>query len=135
MSVLVDSNVFLDVLTNDPIWFKWSFDQLEHAAEERVAINPIIYAELVPAYKEVSKLKLALETMSVDYLNLPYSAALPASRAYMKYKRSGGESRSPLPDFYIGAHAQTEKIKLITRDVSRYRTYFPEVELICPDDV
>ncbi|MEM6602352.1 MAG: DNA-binding protein, partial [Verrucomicrobiota bacterium] len=72
---------------------------------------------------------------SVDYLNLPYSAALPASRAYMKYKRSGGESRSPLPDFYIGAHAQTEKIKLITRDVSRYRTYFPEVELICPDDV
>lgn len=133
--VLVDTNIFLDVLTRDPEWSGWSDQQLLHASEEGVAINPIIYAEIVPAFLREEKLKAALDELCVSYMPLPYEAALPASRAYVAYRKRGGQMRSPLPDFYIGAHAQAEGMKLLTRDVNRYRTYFPEVELICPEEL
>lgn len=132
--VLVDSNVLLDVLTDDPNWRSWAEEKLLEAVEtEELAINPIIYAEVSPAYRTAAELERALRGWMLQRLPLPYEAGFLAGQVFVRYRREGGRRRSPLPDFYIGAHAQTERLSLLTRDAARYRTYFPKVKLITPE--
>jgi predicted nucleic acid-binding protein len=132
--VLVDTNVLLDIATSDAQWFAWSSDQLAPIVNQRLAaINPIIYAELAPAYTNARELDLnLLPPGNFKRLALPYSAGFPAARAFAAYRNAGGTRTSPLPDFFIGAHAEAEGHTLLTRDAVRYRTYFPKVKLICP---
>jgi predicted nucleic acid-binding protein len=131
--ILVDSNVILDILTEDPQWFEWSAQKLtEYANQGELIINPIIYAEISIGFNQPEELDTAI---SPDFFRpdpLPYNAAFLAGQSFLEYRRRGGERRSPLPDFYIGAHAAVAQIPLLTRDVNRYRTYFPSVQLITP---
>lgn len=132
--VLVDTNVLLDIATRDSTWFEWSAEQLAPLIESReAAINPVIYTELAPLYRDARDLDLNLVPAS-DFrrLPLPYACAFAAARAFQAYRKEGGTRTAPLPDFFIGAHAETEGLKLLTRDAKRYQTYFPGVELICP---
>lgn len=130
---LVDSNVLIDVLLGDDTWFKWSLLALENAAEESMlAVNAIIYAEISATFFKIEDLEEALPASDYLRLPLPYEAAFLAGRAFVKYRRRGGTRTSPLPDFYIGAHAAVAGFRLLTRDAKRYRTYFPSVELIAP---
>lgn len=132
--VLVDTNVLLDIATQDAVWFEWSSGQLASLINTReAAINPVIYAELAPLYQNARELDLYLVPPS-DFrrLTLPFSAGFPAARAFQAYRKSGGQRTAPLPDFFIGAHAEAEGLVLLTRDAARYRTYFPKVKLICP---
>ena len=132
--VLVDSNVLIDVLADDPDWRGWSEARLlEIAATEELAINPIIYAELAAAYRSAATLERALSGLGLIRLPLPYEAGFLAAQAFLAYRRRDGSKRSPLPDFYIGAHARTENLRLLTRDATRYRTYFPQLRLIAPE--
>lgn len=132
--VLIDTNVLIDIATKDSAWFDWSSKQLSSLINERkAAINPVIYAELIPLYETSRELDLNLVPSSdIRRIPLPFSAATPASRAFLAYRKSGGQKTSPLPDFFIGAHAEAEGMVLLTRDASRYRTYFPSVTLISP---
>lgn len=132
--VLVDTNVLLDIATQDPVWFAWSSGQLARLINNReAAINPVIYAELAPLYRSARELDLNLVPPS-DFrrLPLPFSVGFPTARAFQAYRKSGGQRTSPLPDFFIGAHAEAEGLVLLTRDATRYRTYFPAVKLLCP---
>ena len=132
-TVLVDSNVLLDVATNDADWFAWSSEALETAADQAVlAINPIIYAEISIGFSRVEDLEDAIPARSFRRESLPYEAAFLAGKAFLRYRGRGGERVRPLPDFYIGAHAAVAGFRLLTRDPRRYRTYFPSVELISP---
>lgn len=131
--ILVDTNVLIDILANDPHWAEWSEAQLLTAAvTDELAINPIIYAELAAAYRSATALEKALHPWPLSRLALPYEAGFVAGQAFKTYRLQGGERRSPLPDFYIGAQAQVEGLKLLTRDNGRYQTYFPKVKLISP---
>ena len=131
--VLVDSNVLTDVFTEDENWFDWSSAQLASQRDKgMLAINPIIYAEISPNFKSSESLDQALPQTDFKRLELPYEAAFLAGQAFIAYRRRGGAKQSPLPDFYIGAHAQFEGLTLLTRDVGRYRSYFPKVKLIAP---
>jgi predicted nucleic acid-binding protein len=132
--VLVDSNVLLDVFSEDPVWFEWSAAALADAAERAVlVVNPIIYAEVSVRFDRIEELEEALPANRFVREVLPWEAAFLAGKCYVVYRRRGGERRSPLPDFYIGAQAAVRKMTLLTRDASRYRTYFPSVDLIAPD--
>jgi predicted nucleic acid-binding protein len=133
--VLVDTNVILDVSTNDPRWGEWSASALASAADESIlVINPIIYAEVSVAYKRIEDLESALPPAIFRRDALPYEAAFLAGKAFLRYKRGGGRSKlRPLPDFYIGAHAAVASFRLLTRDAARYRTYFPGIAVIAPD--
>lgn len=130
--VLVDANVLLDVVTNDPVWGSWSQNKLAQLHARGLAINPIMYAELGPAFRSEAELAFAFKDWPLARLALPYEAAWPAAQAFTEYRKRGGIRTSPLPDFYIGAHAQAEGHTLLSRDANRYRTYFPSVPLICP---
>lgn len=131
--VLVDSNVLLDVLTEDPQWFNWSSQALERAAESDVlAINPLVYAEVSVRFTRIEELDEALPESLFRRDALPWESGFLAGKALLKYRRGGGRRRSPLPDFYIGAHAALRGFKLLTRDASRYRTYYPRLALIAP---
>ncbi len=132
--VLVDTNVLLDIATRDPQWFAWSSAKLAPLLNKRMAaINPVIYAELAPHYRDERDLDLNLVPPS-DFkrLPLPYAAGFPTARAFLAYRKAGGSRTSPLPDFFIGAHAEAEGHTILTRDPVRYRTYFPKVKLIAP---
>ncbi len=130
---LFDTNVLLDIATADPVWSSWSEGALRSAtAQGLVLINPIIYAELAPAFATADDLDRWLAPSIFQKLPLPYAAGWIAAQAFMKYRRCGGTRTSPLPDFYIGAHAEVEGLTLVTRDPGRYRTYFPNVALILP---
>ena len=130
---LADSNVALDLATFDPVWHSWSLRQMGLALMHgEVLVNPIIYAELAPAFGSEAELEQWITESEFSHIALPFSAAWPAAQAYKRYRRAGGTRISILPDFYIGAHAQVEGLTLITRDAARYRTYFPSVELIAP---
>ena len=132
--VLVDSNVLLDVLTDDPQWGLWSSEHLAAAADRgHVALNPIVYAEVSIGFERIEQLDEALPPHDFVRLQLPWSAAFLAGKCFLAYRRAGGERRSPLPDFYIGAHAAVEGMPLLTRDPTRYRTYLPRLSLIAPD--
>ena len=133
MGVLVDSNVLLDLINRDANWLTWSQEQvLALAAEEALIINPIIYSEISPSFDREYELVNWLAATVFKREDLPWEAAFPAGRAFVKYRQRGGVRRSPLPDFYIGAHAQVAGLTLLTRDGDRYREYFPKVRLICP---
>ncbi|MBC1198268.1 MAG: PIN domain-containing protein [Microcystis novacekii Mn_MB_F_20050700_S1] len=131
--ILVDSNVILDVVTEDPQWFEWSAQMLTNYAEQgNLVINPIIYAEISIGFNQPEEVEAALPEDFFRRDSLPYAAAFLAGQSFLEYRRRGGERRSPLPDFYIGAHAAVTAMPLLTRDVNRYRTYFPSVLLITP---
>ena len=132
--VLVDTNVLLDIATRDEKWFEWSSSKLATLINTReAAINPVIYAELAPCYRNERELDLNLvPPAKIKRLPLPYAAAFPAARAFAAYRLSGGKRTSPLPDCFIGAHAEAEGLALLTRDPVRYRIYFPTVKIIAP---
>ena len=131
--VLVDANVLLDVLTDDPTWYAWSAEQLDTCAETaELCINPIVYAEVSVGFARIEELDEALPPSSFTRLELPWEAGFLAGKAYLRYRRAQGSRTSPLPDFYIGAHAAIDGMTLLTRDAKRYRTYYPALELICP---
>jgi predicted nucleic acid-binding protein len=132
-AVLVDSNVLLDVLTEDSHWFSWSAEALARCADESaVAINPIIYAEISISFAHIEDLEEALPADHFERLALPWEAAFLAGKCFLRYRRQGGRKRSPLPDFYIGAHAAVDGMRLLTRDARRYQTYFPSLRIIAP---
>jgi predicted nucleic acid-binding protein len=131
--VLVDSNVLLDVLTEDPRWFAWSSEKLARCADTGpLAIDPIIYAEVSIRFVDIAELEEVLPPGVFERLPLPWEAAFLAGKCFLRYRRSKGVKRSPLPDFYIGAHAAVAGLALLTRDAARYRTYFPKLRLIAP---
>lgn len=131
--VLVDANVLLDVLTDDPQWYSWSAAQLDAcAAQAELCINPIVYAEVSVGFKRIEELDDALPPDAFIRLELPWEAGFLAGKAFLQYRRARGSRTSPLPDFCIGAHAAIESMALLTRDGSRYRTYYPKLALICP---
>ncbi len=129
---LLDTNVILDVLNNDKIWGPWSIATLKHYSERyHLAINPIIYAELSVGYKKMEDLDEALGFC--ERLPLPYEAGFLAGKVFLNYRKNNGDRKTPLPDFYIGAHAVLLKMPLITRDARYYQTYFPTLKLVKPD--
>ena len=132
-ATLVDSNVLLDVLTEDPVWLGWSTAALVEAAESGpLWINPIIYAEVSVRFSRIEELEAALPAADYRRAPLPWEAAFLAGKAFIQYRHSGGTKTSTLPDFYIGAHAAVADLALLTRDGGRYATYFPTVELVTP---
>ena len=132
-ATLVDSNVILDLLTEDPEWFTWSSEALEEQAETSVlVIDPIIYAEVSIRFERVEDLESALPTSLFRRDSLPWEAGFLAGKCFLRYRHSGGARRSPLPDFYIGAHAAVSDMVLLTRDAARYRTYFPGLDIRSP---
>jgi hypothetical protein len=133
-AVMVDTNVILDVSTEDPRWYEWSANALARAAEEStLVINPIVYSEVSVAFARIEDLEEALAPEVFRRAALPYEAAFLAGKAFLQYRRRGGRKARPLPDFYVGAHAAVAGLRLLTRDAARYRTYFPRVPLIAPD--
>lgn len=131
--ILVDSNVILDVVTEDPKWYGWSSSQIEKLAESHtLVINPIIYSEVSIGFDRIEDLDQALPAEFFRRDPLPWDAGFLAGKCFITYRRSGGKRHSPLPDFYIGAHAAVSGIALLTRDMNRYKTYFPHLTLISP---
>jgi predicted nucleic acid-binding protein len=132
-ATLVDSCVLLDVITGDKHWADWSAAQIAAAVDAgRVVINPLIYAEVSVGYQTLEELEELLPASDYEREPLPYVAGFAAGKAFVRYRRSGGDKRSPMPDFYIGAHAAVAGYRLLTRDVRRYRTYFPTIDIIAP---
>ena len=133
IGTLVDTNVLLDVLTEDPSWLAWSIEALAAAAEAGpLLINPIIYAEASIRFSRVEDLDDALPPDDFRRAPLPWEAAFLAGKAFVAYRRGGGARTSTLPDFFVGAHAAVDDLSLLTRDATRYRSYFPTVRLIAP---
>lgn len=132
--ILVDSNVLLDLFTEDSEWFNWSARILAEAADSaRVAINPVVYGEVSVRFSSMEELDDLLAGVGVHRDPIPYEAAFLAAKVFREYRRRGGVRRSPLPDFYIGAHAAVSGYRLLTRDAGQYRTYFPGLSIIAPD--
>jgi predicted nucleic acid-binding protein len=133
-AILIDSNVLLDLMTEDSRWFSWSANATAIAAESaRLVINPIIYAEVSIRYTKIEDLNAAIPKDIIDREAIPYEAAFLAGKAFTAYRQRGVAKRSTLPDFFIGAHASIAGYRLLTRDAARYRTYFPKLPLIAPD--
>jgi len=132
---LVDSNVVLDVVTNDARWADWSQAQLEQAAAAgSLIINDVIYAEISTRYRTIEAVDAMLEELDIDVAKIPRDALFLAGKAYLRYRATGGVRTGVLSVFFIGAHAAVEERPLLTRDARRYRTYFPTVELITPSE-
>jgi hypothetical protein len=133
-SVLVDSNVLLDVATADPVWGEWSADAIaRYGSDAILLINPIVYAEVSVGFERIEELEDAVPPELFRRDPLPWEAAFLAGKAFLRYRRRGGRRMAPLPDFYIGAHAAVRGFRLLTRDPRRYRTDFPTVELLAPE--
>ena len=131
--VLVDSNILIDITTNEPVWADWSAAALSQAGQgARLVINPLIYSEISVAHTQIETLEALLPEDVFHREQLPWPAAFLAGKAFLAYRRRGGERRSPLPDFYIGAHAAIRGYRLLTRDGGRYQTYFPKLDVIGP---
>jgi predicted nucleic acid-binding protein len=131
--VLVDSNVLLDIIEEDTTWFEWSSRNLQQIADRSILIiNPIIYSEVSVGFQQIEELEAALPSDMFERRPIPWEAAFLAGKCFVRYRRLGGVRRSPLPDFFIGAHAAVAGLTLITRDATRYRTYFPTISLIAP---
>jgi predicted nucleic acid-binding protein len=132
-ATLVNSNVILDVLTDDPAWAPWSAQALAQARDDgMLVINPIVYAEVSTGFDKIEDLDDAVPEGEFEREQLPYQAGFLAGKAFLAYRKGGGQRQSPLPDFYIGAHAAVRGYRLLTRDAARYRSYFPSVEVIAP---
>jgi predicted nucleic acid-binding protein len=133
VATLVDSNVLIDIFTEDPDWYEWSGQALAAARDAGVlVINPIIYAEVSVRFAGIEELDEAIPAADFLREELPYPAGFLAGKAYVKYRAQGGTKRSPIADFYLGAHAAVCGYQLLTRDAARYRTYFPRLALVTP---
>ncbi len=131
---LVDSNVLLDIFTEDASWLEWSTEALAAAAEAGpLYINPIVYAEVSVRFSRIEDLEEALPPAEFRRSAIPWVAAFLAGKAFVSYRRNRGAASAPLPDFFIGAHAAVDDLDLLTRDTRRYRTYFPTVQLLAPE--
>lgn len=132
MPFLVDTNLILDVATDDPVWGEWSDAQLTKHQKRGLFINPVIYAELCTGADESSEVDALLKELKLEWRELTRGALFLAAKAFLQYRRRGGTKTSPLPDFFIGAQAESLGMAIITRDPARYGTYFPKVKLIAP---
>ena len=131
---LVDTNVLLDLVTDDPIWADWSIAQLEAASlTGTLLINDVVYAELAVRYDRIELLEAFVDEAGLVIAPMPRAALFLAGKVFTQYRRSGGSRTGVLPDFFIGAHAAVNELPLLTRDVGRYRSYFPSLKLISPD--
>ncbi|WP_378941486.1 type II toxin-antitoxin system VapC family toxin [Mesorhizobium sp. ANAO-SY3R2] len=130
---LVDTNVLLDLVTDDPNWADWSISQLEAASlDGPLFINDVVYAELAVRYDRIEALDSFLDQAGLEMSPMPRAALFLAGKVFTRYRKSGGSRTGVLPDFFIGAHAAVGQLPLLTRDVGRYRTYFPSLQLITP---
>ncbi|MDX8455082.1 type II toxin-antitoxin system VapC family toxin [Mesorhizobium sp. VK9D] len=131
---LVDTNVLLDLVTDDPNWADWSVAQLEAASlNGPLLINDVVYAEVAVRYARIEDLDAFFDAAGLEMTPMPRTALFLAGKAFTQYRRSGGHKTGVLPDFFIGAHAAVGRLSLLTRDVGRYRTCFPSLKLITPD--
>jgi predicted nucleic acid-binding protein len=131
--MMLDSNVLLDVLTEDPVWYEWSSRALSRAAEAgALVINMVVYAEVSVGFDRIEDLDAALPASMFRRRPIPAEAAFLAGKCFARYRRRGGQKQAPLPDFFIGAHAAVEGMSLVTRDDRRYRTYFPGLRIVAP---
>lgn len=130
--ILVDTNVFVDVIHRDPIWLDWSLRELSKAKAQGIATNLVVYAELHTHDTAGPHIDAFLEKLGVEILHVSKQAAQQAAHAFRAYRQRGGTKNGVLPDFFIGAHALAEDYQLLTRDAGRYQTYFPKLQLICP---
>ncbi|RXK85229.1 PIN domain-containing protein [Chlorobaculum sp. 24CR] len=132
--LLVDSNIILDVFLDDPVWADWSEAALsDYAVRTTLFINPVIYSEISIGFEKIEELEAALAKSGLPMLEIPKEALFLAGKAFLNYRKHKGEKRSPLPDFFIGAHAAVSGLDLITRDKNRYQTCFPTVRIIAPE--
>ena len=132
--IFIDTNVLLDVVTDDPAWADWSQQQLDAASlRDRLAINPVVYSELSVRFTRIEDIDAMLASVEIVVAEMPRSALFLASQAFKAYRHRGGPRTSMLPDFFIGAHATVLGAPLITRDPRRYRSYFPAIELVTPN--
>lgn len=131
--LLVDTNVLVDVLQDDPQWANWSIGQMRaQASIHQLAINPIIYAEISLSFSTLEGLDGAVSTLALELREIPRPALFLAAKAYAQYRKRGGSKLQVRPDFFIGAHAAVEGWPLLTRDARRFRTYFPTLEVVAP---
>jgi len=131
--ILVDTNVLLDLVTNDPVWANWSQTQLDAAAlRDELTINAVIYAELSVGFRRIEELDGMLAMTGLRFDQIPSTALFLAGKVFQRYRRSGGARTGVLPDFFIGAHAAVAKAPLLTRDARRYRAWFPTVQILAP---
>ncbi|WP_293644065.1 type II toxin-antitoxin system VapC family toxin [Thiolapillus sp.] len=134
--VLVDSCVLLDLFTDDPVWAEWSENILEkYMQTNSMHINSIVYTEVSIGFERIEELEKAISALSVKVLEIPREALFLAGKVFLEYRRNKGTKNAPLPDFFIGAHASVSKFGLITRDIQKYKTYFPRVQLIHPHNI
>ncbi len=132
--VFVDSCVLLDLFTDDKDWGEWSENILEkYSQTNTLYINSIVYTEISIGFKKIEEVEKAISELNIKVLEIPREALFLTGKAYLKYRKNKGTKNSPLPDFFIGAHVSVEKFSLITRDISKYQTYFPKVKLIHPE--
>jgi len=133
-SYLVDSSTLLDVLTADATWSQWSIHQIEKAwADGAVYINPIVYSEISIRFSRIEELESAIRESGLLWSEIPKEALFLAGNAFMSYRHAGGTKASPLPDFFIGAHAAVSDLVLITRDPERVRKHYPKMRILCPN--
>ena len=130
--ILVDTNILFDVIQQDPKWADWSQEKMGQF-RDRMVINPLIYTELCYEAEDRAEVDAILIALGLHFLELPRQTLFLSSQAFKRYRQLGGTKTAPLPDFFIGAHAEALNIPILTRDVKRYRTYFPDVELITPE--
>ncbi len=129
--IIVDTNVILDVVQNDSVWGDWSQQQLERCSlRQPLCINAVIYAELSIAFSRIEELAAVLRDAQLAVTEIPHEALFLAGKVFLRYRRAKGAKSGVLPDFFVGAHAAVNGLAILTRDVGRYRTYFPSVELI-----
>ena len=131
--ILVDSCILLDLFTDDPNWANWSQRKLEEYSQiNSLYINSIIYTELSMVFQKIEELEEAINMLNLRVLEIPREALFLTGKVFLKYRKNKGTKNSPLPDFFIGAHASVSNFSLITRDVSKFTTYFPKIRLIHP---
>lgn len=132
--LLVVSNVLLDVFEDDPRWAQWSEEMLDQLSLTHVlCINPIIYSEISVGFERIEQLESAVAACGLRMLSVPKKALFLAAKVFVEYRRRKGTRLSPLPDFFIGSHATVENLELLTRDASRFKSYFPSIKLISPN--
>ncbi len=132
--ILIDSCILLDLFTNNPKWGDWSENILDkYSQTNTLYINSIVYTEISIGFRKIEELEKAISQMGIKVLEIPREALFLTGKAFLKYRRNKGTKKSPLPDFFIGAHASVSKFSLITRDVTKYKTYFPQIDLVNPN--
>ncbi len=132
--VFVDSCILLDLFTDDPIWADWSENILDRYSQTNTLyINSIVYTEVSIGFNKIEEVEKAISQLGIKVLEIPREALFLTGKVFLKYRKNKGIKNSPLPDFFIGAHATVSKFDLITRDSAKYKTYFPPLKLICPD--